>query len=226
MSTLAPSSAPPQASPFRLVGTLMGIAVFSGLLLALTYEFTKPIIAANEREALETAVFRVLPGAESQTSYLLTADGLEEVPPDRAGEANVFAGIDADGDRVGFALTGEARGYADVIRVLYGYNAETERIVGMTVLSSNETPGLGDKILWDEQFLLNFTDLVAELNEEGNALAHEIVTVKHGKKEHPWQIDGISGATVSSQAVGKALRVSTNEHLPRLRAALQSEGLE
>jgi len=42
------------------------------------------------------------------------------------------------------------------------------------------------------------------------------VTVKHGSKTEPWQIDAISGATVSSKAVGKALNDSAQRLLPAI----------
>ena len=48
-------------------------------------------------------------------------------------------------------------------------------------------------------------------------MKNPIETVKHGKKTNPWQIDGISGSTVSSKAVGKALRESTTKMVPRLQ---------
>ena len=217
-STFPETPAPPSA--IRLISTLAGIALFSGVLLSLTYEFTKPIIRQNESEALQSAIFDVLEGAESFQAYRLDDASLQPLDPDELNRANVYEGLDANGDRVGFALSGEARGYADVIRILYGYDAGRERVIGMKVLSSNETPGLGDKIMKDSAFLLNFVDLDASLAEDGLALEHEIVTVKNGDKEHPWQIDGISGATVSSTAVGKALRTSTNALLPELRRAL------
>jgi electron transport complex protein RnfG len=86
----------------------------------------------------------------------------------------------------------------------------------MTVLQSTETPGLGDKVSTDPDFLANFDCLEARLNEEGSAMANEIVTVKNGNKTQPWQIDGISGATVTSVAVGTAIRESTNKMLPLL----------
>jgi len=70
-------------------------------------------------------------------------------------------------------------------------------------------------------FLLNFTDLEAALAEDGLSLRNEIVTVKNGEKENPWEIDGISGATVSSMAVGKAVRTSTNALIPELQKALK-----
>jgi electron transport complex protein RnfG len=149
-------------------------------------------------------------------NYRLDEEGLRELDDEAVDLANVYAGINEEGERVGFALPGEARGYADVIRVLYGYDPVKQKIIGLDILSSNETPGLGDKIAKDEAFQSNFRSLDA-------SLTHDIVTVKSGQKEQPWQIDGISGATVSSMAVGKALRESTRTWLPRLNSALNLE---
>jgi electron transport complex protein RnfG len=53
-------------------------------------------------------------------------------------------------------------------------------------------------------------------------MANEIVTVKNGEKTDPWQIDGISGATVASMAIGTGLRRSTNEMLPQVHQHLQT----
>ncbi|MEX2606920.1 MAG: RnfABCDGE type electron transport complex subunit G [Kiritimatiellia bacterium] len=214
MTDSTPPAVPAPASGVRLIVTLGGIAVFSGILLAMTYEFTKPYIARNESEALEAAVFDVLPGAVSRVNYRLDEQGLQQLDDDNVDQANLYAGIDGEGERVGFALPGEARGYADVIRVLYGYDHETRQIIGLKVLSSNETPGLGDRIIRDEDFQENFKSLDA-------SLTHDIVTVKSGEKENPWEIDGISGATVSSVAIGKALRESTRTWLPKLSQALE-----
>ncbi len=200
-------------SPFRLVATLAGIALFSGVLLSLTYEGTKPIIARKEQAALQAAVMEVLPGAVSQRSYQRNETGWVLLNEGAEG-ANLYEGLDADGNRVGFALTGEARGYADVIRILYGYDPEQKQVIGLKVLSSNETPGLGDKIEKDPAFQENFTALDASLE-------YPIRTVKNGEKEHPWQVDGISGATVSSKAVGKALRESTAQWVPVLDNAIE-----
>lgn len=206
-------------SSFKLVATLGGIAVFSGVLLALTYEITKPMIARNESAALETAVFDVLPGAVKRENYRLDDEGLRQLEEGSTGEANLYAGLNEEGERIGFALSGEARGYADVIRILYGYDPNKKQIIGLQVLSSNETPGLGDKISKDPAFQENFTALDA-------SLVHEIETVKSGQKTGAWQVDGISGATVSSKAVGKALRESTNQWVPKLNTALLNTAKE
>lgn len=47
-------------------------------------------------------------------------------------------------------------------------------------------------------------------------LLNEIITVKHGTKKHPWEIDAISGATVSSKAIGKMLNKSAKIQFPRI----------
>jgi electron transport complex protein RnfG len=54
------------------------------------------------------------------------------------------------------------------------------------------------------------------MNPDGSAVANPITTVKNGKKTDPWQIDGISGATVTSTAIGNGLRKSTGRLLPLL----------
>jgi electron transport complex protein RnfG len=207
---------PALPSSGRLIATLGGIAMVSGLLVVLAYQLTLPRITRNKREALERAVFTVLPGATVRSNFVVDAAGLAALPDDDIEGANVFAGFDENGALVGLALKASARGYQDVVEILYGYAPDRQCVVGITVLRSTETPGLGDKVQSDPDFLANFDCLDARLDDQGTALRNEITTVKHGEKTDPWQIDGISGATVTSTAVGKALRESTNRMLPLL----------
>lgn len=176
---------PPPASPIRLVGTLGLIAIVSGLLVVMTYQYTKPLIETNRQAALGKAVLSVLPGAVTREDVTLS-DGTQ-----------LMGGRDEAGTLIGYALEGEARGYQDVVRILYGFDPKRQVVIGMTVLQSTETPGLGDRILRDPVFHANF---------EALDVSREIEVVKNGAKTQPWQIDGISGATVSSQAVGRALQ--------------------
>jgi electron transport complex protein RnfG len=217
MNVAAQADVPALPSSGRLIATLGGIAMMSGLLVVLAFELTAPRIAHNKRVALERAVFTVLPGASVRSNFFVDVSGLVPVPPEDISGANIYAGYDGAGNFVGLAMEASARGYQDVVRLLYGYAPDRECVIGITVLQSTETPGLGDKIESDQNFLANFDCLEARLNDAGAALRNEIVTVKNGKKKDPWQIDGISGATVTSTAVGKALRESTNEMLPLIR---------
>jgi electron transport complex protein RnfG len=76
----------------------------------------------------------------------------------------------------------------------------------MEVLESRETPGLGDKIFKDEDFVANFRDL---------AVAPEVVVVKKGRTREN-EVDAISGATISSHAVVRIINRANSRWLDRL----------
>jgi electron transport complex protein RnfG len=216
MSVNPPPASHAHPSSLRLIATLAGIAVLSGLLVATVDQVTLEPILQNKREALEAAVFTVLPEASTRRNFLLDENGLHPLPDDALAQANLFAGYNEGGELTGVAMEASARGYQDVVRILYGYQPDTHCISGITVLESSETPGLGDRVETDPAFLANFDCLVARLNDAGTGLEHAIVTVKHGEKEHPWQIDAISGATVTCNAIGTALDRSASRMLPLL----------
>ena len=206
-----------------MIRTLMGIAMLSGFLVVLTYQMTKPIIAENQRRAIEAAVFQVIPGAVSRRDFMLGETGLLPVTPDHPAEGiPLYAGYDPSGKLLGIATNAAAQGYADLVHLLYGYDPACQCIRGIKVLKLAETPGLGDKIITDAKFVANFEQLDASLSADGSDLANDIVTVKHGSKQHPWEIDAISGATISSKAVGKALNQSAKRLLPKLTPHLKA----
>ena len=55
---------------------------------------------------------------------------------------------------------------------------------------------------------------MVELNEQKTALVNSVATVKSGTKSNPWEIDGITGATISSRAIGDLIAASTEQWLP------------
>jgi electron transport complex protein RnfG len=216
MSTVDPVPKPALPSTVAMIRTLGGIAMISGFLVVLVYQFTLPIINENKRRALEQAVFKVIPNAQKQLYFLLTPGALTRLEEEDIADANLFAGYDTLGKFAGVALEAAAPGYQDIVRTLYGYSPKCECIVGITVLESKETPGLGDKVETDPNFLANFEALDARLNDDKSAMLHNIETVKHGTKTQPWQIDAISGATITSKAIGRGLDESTRNTLPLL----------
>jgi len=201
---------------FAMLRTLGGIAMLSGLLVVLVYQYTLPIIAENQRIATEKAVFRVVPGAVSKRDFVVGADGLTPAADveDMDGKTVIYAAYDAAGNLKGVAFPGAAQGYQDIIKFLFGYDPACHCVIGSKVLKSTETPGLGDKIDFDPTFMKNFEALDASLNADGNTLANPIVTVKHGTKRNPWEIDAISGATISSAALGRALNEAAQQIVP------------
>lgn len=214
---------PPQEAPsvLHMYRALVGVGVLCGLLIVSVYEATKPVIQAKRAAALREAVFTVVPGADSSRAFRPTdAGGFAAVEnPDAVEGTVLYAGYDATGRLIGVALPASGMGYADVIRVLYGYAFEEDAIVGMKVLTSKETPGLGDKIETDETFRQNFERLDASLAPDGESLAHPITYVSSGEKEAPWQVDGITGATISSKAIATMLGESAKRWVPLLEAS-------
>ena len=207
----------PQTSSVAMIRTLGLVATICGVLLVLTYENTLDAINANKRIALERAVFKVIPGATGMKEFYASPAGL--APGEGAvpqGGIKFYVAYEQSGQMKGIAAEAGAVGYADRVRVLYAYNPVNETIDGFRVVSHRETPGIGDKILTDKAFLNNFRALDVKLNADKTALANAVKVVKHGTKQNAWEIDAISGATVTSRAVAKGINESTQKLLPML----------
>jgi electron transport complex protein RnfG len=203
------------ASNAKMLRALVGLGVLCALLIVLTYEGTSERIAKNRAEALGKAIFQVLPGIGSRQSYTFDSErGFERIDQETGSGTIIYAGYDQEGNFAGVAIEASGQGYADVIRILYGYDPGKEAIVGFYVLESKETPGLGDKIEKDPAFLENFRELDVRLNAEGSALQNEVVPVKSGEKENPWEVDGITGATISSRAIANIIGSSAAQWVP------------
>jgi electron transport complex protein RnfG len=215
MTQPAAEQAVPSTPRIPMLRTLGLVAALSGFLVVLAHHLSLPLIEENKRIAIERALFKVIPGAVTRRDFQLTADDIEplgEAAP--AQGMHLYAGYDAKGALAGVALEAAAQGYQDVIRVLYSYDPACECIRGIQVLKMAETPGIGDKIAKDPDFLRNFEALDTRLDPTGSGLANAIISVKHGSKSEPWQIDAISGATISSKAVARMLNDSTQQALP------------
>ena len=179
-------------SSLRLVMTLAIAGLVSGIAIIGIYESTLPTITANKARELREAVFKVLPGV-SQMQALVYRNG-ELVAVDQADkdEPVIYGGYDERREFVGYAMPTAGPGFQDTIAILYGYEPGEKLVVGMEVLESRETPGLGDKIYKDPVWVGGFSALSVE---------PEIVAVKKGTKSNPNEIDAITGATISSKAV-------------------------
>ena len=179
-------------SSLRLVLTLAIAGLISGIAIIGIYESTLPTITANKARELREAVFKVLPGV-SRMQALVHRDGeLVVVEMPDKDEPVIYGGYDDQGDFVGYAIPAAGPGFQDTIAILYGYEPREKLVVGMEVLESRETPGLGDKIYKDAVFVGGFSALSVE---------PQIVAVKKGTKSSPNEIDAITGATISSKAV-------------------------
>jgi electron transport complex protein RnfG len=159
-----------------------------------------------------------LPGAATMREYAATAAGIQPLSGEAVPQGGIkfYAAYDKSGALKGIAAEAASKGYADMVRLLYGYDVKCQCIIGISVVSMRETPGIGDRIITDQAFLKNFEALDVRVNTELTALANEVKTVKHGTKSNPWQIDAIAGATITSKAVGRGINESAQRLLPKL----------
>ena len=200
-------------SSLRLVLTLAIAGLVSGVAIIGIYESTLPTITANKARELREAVFKVLPGVSQMQALVYRDSEVVVVEKPDKDEPVIYGGYDEQGDFVGYAMPAAGPGFQDTIAILYGYKPGEKIVVGMEVLESRETPGLGDKIYKDAVFVAGFSALSVE---------PEIFAVKKGTKSQPNEIDAITGATISSKAVVRII----NEAHAAWSAQLPAPGSE
>ena len=208
---------PDITSGTRLVATLGLVTTLCGALIVAVWQITLPAIAANKKIVLERAVRALVPDAASIIDFDATPLGVRRASGDASpGTVRFHAAYDAQGELQALAAEGGARGYTDTVRVLYGYRPACECVFGMKVIQMKETPGIGDNVATDADFLANFDSLDLALADDLKGLAHAVRAVKHGTKRFAWEIDAISGATITSKAIGRGINDSAQKLLPRL----------
>ena len=198
-------------STFRLVATLAVAGALAGLLIVLVNLHTKPIIDVYRAEQLRLAVYEVLPGvADYRTLYRVDDELLPEVPAGAKASdfRQAYIGYDENGELVGVAVSRGESGFADVVLVIFGFEPDTGILLGKKVLESKETPGLGDKIFKDLDFVQQFFDRPQT----------PLTAVKAGSgKGLPGEIDAITGATISSKVVVSIINNGVADWQPLLQ---------
>lgn len=199
-----------QPSGFRLAATLGVAGLLSGFLLSLAFQVTKPIIDANRVRELREGVLKVVPGSTQVQKLALRDGSLVPIPEEeKTADSVIYGAYDDTGDFRGYGIVNAGPGFQDEIRLLYGYDPATRHIVGLHILQSRETPGLGDKIFKDPKFGANFDDLAVEPN---------VVVVKTGRL-HDNEVDAITGATISSKSVVRIINQANAFWLEKLPPA-------
>ncbi len=205
----------PDVPPRRLVATLGTAGAVAGFLIVFVFAWTQPIIQEYKAEQLRLAVQEVLKAPDHyDTLYVYQGALVRELPAGVDGSRleQVYAGYRASGERIGFAVAFGEPGFQDIVRVIFGYDRGAGAVLGMKVLESKETPGLGDKIEKDSSFVGQFDGALAPL-----------VGVKPREATgDPHEIDMITGATISSRVV---IRIINNQ-IERLGPMMDAYGAQ
>jgi len=101
-----------------------------------------------------------------------------------------------------YILSVQGKGLWDVIWGNIALESDMKTIAGVDFDHKAETPGLGaeikDNAAWKKQFIGK-----SIYDTAGNYTG--VAVIKGGAKEPEWQVDGISGATITADGVGEML---------------------
>lgn len=165
-----------------MIGAVLATCLVAASVLTVTYELTRERIIEQERAAERAALDAVLPGTESIES----AGELVEPAAEAAGTTalqGVYRAFDAAGALWGWGVRVAPRGYSGPVNMVVGLDRDGS-VLGVSIITMSETPGLGTKIVTQEGWIEQF---VGWQGADIDASAREF--------------DAIAGATRSSVAV-------------------------
>jgi len=186
------------------------ITLVAGILLGAVYMITKDPIAKAEEEATNKAYAAVYKDAEFASDDAVTK-AVESFQADiTAGKVDddAYSYTDVElieartassgGSQAGYVVKASGKGYGGAVTIALGITNEGE-VLGIQILdASNETPGLGQnstKEDWNGQYVGMTSDKTLSVVKDGS-----------GSQDNG-TINSISGATITSNAVTRAVNV-------------------
>ncbi len=185
---------------FPLVLTAIGLV--SAIALSGLYTSTLSQKEIIKSEQMKKSLSEVLPLAKE----------FELVEKKREGLSSYYVAKDETGKIMGYAIKGQAEGYGGPIELVVGVD-KLFVISGIKIFSQKETPGLGDKIVEVFSKKTWKTVLTGTSPDEGKARPYfqsqfENKKVPLALKKDGGDIEAITGATISSQAVVNAVNTA------------------
>lgn len=172
-------------------GILLAITVIAGLLLGVVYQVTKNPIAEQEAKAKQEACQEVF--ADAASFGMIGVEAVDEAAWNSEGYGQesideVMEAKDASGELLGYVITVTTKeGYGGDIRFSIGVRLDGT-VNGMSILSISETAGLGMQ-----------AEAVLKPQFAGKQVEKFAYTKNGAASEE--QIDAISGATITTNAV-------------------------
>ena len=168
----------------KMVVVLTILSFFSGGVLA--------YIRNNTQERIENQVLEFVKGPAIRAIF----EGAGNNPvtdrftlKDGDVERTFFVGV-FDGEPRGVAFETAGKGYGGDVGLMVGIDVKDNQLMGVSVTTHGETPGMGAKAKSDPSFAAQFTGL---------ALEQTVAVTQDGGS-----ISAISGATITSRAVSSA----------------------
>lgn len=209
----------------KLTFSLLIVSAVAGLAIAITYKQTAEKIEYQKILAEQQALTVVFP----EGTGIKKQDATSSLPdPYWVGEK--------EGAIIGYAFKGSSKGYSSDIEFIVAVNPEGT-ILGLTVLSQEETPGLGTRVqeVVSKKYLWN--GLFGKEEKDTPWFTKQFKGIKVTKdiaidKSSEWhitddkgknallsnnKITAITGATISTQAMCKGIKQYAYKYLSALK---------
>ena len=161
----------------RIVLSLTCVCLICALLLSLVASLAKEKIYANQKDAIDKSLSDIVSDCEKVEKRMVA-------------DSSFYVLWDSQENIIGYGLLVQGQGYQGKIKIMAVVDEDCKKLLGIEIIESSETPGLGAKIN-DTAFKQQFSDL-----STSSVIQHtKEETIKNN------QIKAISGATISSQAV-------------------------
>ena len=168
-----------QNTVFRMIFTLVAIAVVVSVALAFVNTKTEPVILQNNENQLQESLKSVI---RAEKFEILSETEQETVYAAKNGETVV-----------GYCVVNSQKGYGGDVKVMTGVDTNG-KVTAIEILEHAETPGLGANAEKDA-FKFQFAGKTKEIGVEKN---------NPGEND----IQAISGATITSKAVTNAVNAA------------------
>ncbi len=203
--------------------------IFSVLyMFAITFVFTAMVsgiyavneerIAVNEKVKLSRIILRVLkievPPHAPDAEILAVFD--KRISKTTQGDRYYYRGVAQDGmTAVGYAFPLEGPGLWGPIYGMMGVDADLRKVLGVAFYAHTETPGLGGRIT-EDWFVKQFEGKQLKPMEPADKY---FSLVKQGKSTRPNEVDGITGASITSTSVERFMNKDIHLYLPLIAQA-------
>ena len=189
----------------RFTVTLFIICVMASALLSFVYSQTKDKIQAQKDLEEQESLKEVLPDASD-------FDFIEQ------DTNSYYIGKDDEGKIIGYVFKTEGKGYASDIVTMVGVDVRgvANVIGGIKILSQNETPGLGSKIVEVKQDKTIWSVLLEKESSDKKEVEPKpwFQEQFQGKRiDQLEDVETITGATISSKAVIDSVKNKAKEIL-------------
>ncbi|WP_318709305.1 RnfABCDGE type electron transport complex subunit G [Candidatus Acetatifactor stercoripullorum] len=175
-------------------GILFAITLIAGLILGFVYELTKEPIRIQEEKAVQEACAQVFESAAqfAELPYEASEELALELAETGVEIGTVFQALGADGSLMGYVVQSTStEGYGGDIVLYLGVTLDGT-LNGISLLEISETPGLGMRA--QEVLAPQF---------RGKQVSQFTYTKTGGSSDS--EIDAISGATITTEAVTNAV---------------------